>query len=71
MRSSSLADKLGLVIGVLLLSIGWLISLLMVIYVLPRDVILSLTSYAVSLLGLILTMYGLTSILIKRRTAKS
>ncbi|MEM4489430.1 MAG: hypothetical protein QXK88_11690, partial [Desulfurococcaceae archaeon] len=70
-RSSSLADKLGLVIGVLLLSIGWLISLLMVIYVLPRDVILSLTSYAVSLLGLILTMYGLTSILIKRRTAKS
>lgn len=71
MRSSGLTDKLGLAIGVLLLAVGWLISLLMVIYVLPRDILLSLTSYAVSLFGLILTMYGLTSILIKRRTAKS
>lgn len=69
MRVSS-ADKLELVAGVALLIIGWMVSLLMVTYVLPRNILLSMISYAITLLGLFLTLYALASLLVKGRGVK-
>ncbi|MCS7108202.1 MAG: hypothetical protein RMH77_00760 [Sulfolobales archaeon] len=69
MRVSS-ADKLELVAGVALLIIGWMVSLLMVTYVLPRNIILSMISYAITLFGLFLTLYALASLLVKGRGVK-
>ncbi len=71
MRISHSTDKLELIFGVALLITGWSLTLLMVAYVLPRDVVLSLISYAASLAGLMLTMYGLTLRLVKKRRGEA
>lgn len=62
--------KLGLVVGFSMLMFGWLTSLLMVINMLPRNILVSLIVYAISIFGLILIVYGLTSILIMRRSVR-
>jgi hypothetical protein len=47
-----------IVIGFTLLLGGWLLSLLMVIDAIQRSIYLSLLSYAISLAGLGLSIYG-------------
>ena len=49
-----------IVIGFVLLLGGWILSLLMVIDVIQRSIYLSLLSYAISLAGLGLSIYGFT-----------
>lgn len=52
---------LRIVIGIALLAVGWMIAFLMTIYILPRDIFLSIVSYMSSIAGLLITVYELTS----------
>ncbi len=62
--------KLELTVGVLMLMVGWCISFFMVIHILPHDIPISLISYAISIFGLILIIYGITSLLIIGKRGK-
>lgn len=61
-----LGKILRVVIGVALLTTGWVTSFLMTIYILPRDIVLSLASYVFSMVGLLITVYELTSLALGR-----
>lgn len=57
---------LRMLAGLFLFALGWTISFLMTTYVLPRDIILSLACYAASMVGLLITMYELSSLAVRR-----
>lgn len=66
-----LGKVLRIVIGIALLTIGWIIAFLMTIYVLPRDIFLSIVSYMSSIAGLLITVYELTSHALGRMKKRS
>jgi uncharacterized membrane protein len=62
----SLKELVELVIGFLMLISGWMLSFLIVLEILPKNFILTLLAYALSLMGLALALHGFTGILMLR-----
>lgn len=60
-------EALALVLGVVLLFVGWFTSFLLVIFSNQYSVYLSILSYVISLAGLVLASYGYASVILKKR----
>lgn len=58
MRRNKFSDPL--IIGAVLLLIGWIMSFFLVVFEIPYKIIISIISYTVSIVGLILSTLGLT-----------
>lgn len=57
------ALKIELIIGVIFVFTGWLLALLMVVYDIPYRIEISMLGYILSIMGLILSTYGIASML--------
>jgi vacuolar-type H+-ATPase subunit I/STV1 len=57
------ALKTELIIGVIFVFTGWLLALLMVVYDIPYRIEISMLGYILSIMGLILSTYGIASML--------
>lgn len=56
-----------LALGLVLLILGWILVFLMVVFPNPYSLVISMVSYAISLLGLILALHGFTSRIIAKK----
>lgn len=65
----SLTVFLELVIGILLLLLGWLTVFIMTICSHEYEIQLSILGYVLSLLGLVLATYGYASLVFRKRRA--
>jgi vacuolar-type H+-ATPase subunit I/STV1 len=65
------ALKAELIIGVIFIFTGWLLALLMVIYDIPYRIEISMLGYILSIMGLILSTYGIASMLSTKQRSQS
>jgi vacuolar-type H+-ATPase subunit I/STV1 len=65
------ALKTELIIGVIFVFTGWLLALLMVVYDIPYRIEISMLGYILSIMGLILSTYGIASMLSTKQRSQS